>query len=246
MISKNKKQLIKSLAIRKFREKHGLFVAEGPKLVEDLLPSFEVEQIFATKEWLISTKYKNSEVIECTDEDISSCSLLPSSRNVIALFKLKRNEITIEAIDNNLSLALDNIQDPGNLGTIIRVADWFGISQIICSKDSVDVYNPKVIQSTMGSLARVNVAYCNLAEVLNQVSVPIYGTYLNGTNIYKTSLQQKGIIVMGNEGKGISDEITKFVSNRLFIPPYPANSQTAESLNVAMATGIICSEFRRG
>lgn len=245
MISKKKRQLIKSLAQRKFREKYGLFVAEGPKLVDDLIESFHAETIFATSEWLSENRPKSDEIVECDDNEIKSCSLLPSARSVLALFKIKRPNLDLSEINKSLCIALDSVQDPGNLGTIIRVADWFGIQHIICSKDTVDVYNPKVVQSTMGSLSRVNIYYEELSEILKQVTTPLYGTFLKGENIYNQKLSDKGIIVMGNEGKGISLEVERYITEKLFIPPYPANSPTAESLNVAMATGIICSEFRR-
>lgn len=245
MISKKKTQLIKSLAQRKYREKHGLFVAEGPKLVEDLMAYFNAEIIFATETWLNNNAANAAEIIECSEAEIKSCSLQPSARSVMALFKLKRHQPDLGLLNTTLSIALDNIQDPGNLGTIIRVADWFGIRHIICSKDTVDIYNPKVVQSTMGSLGRVNVYYEDLTDILSDIKAPIYGTFLEGNNIYKTDLKSNGVIVMGNEGKGISTEVSEFISDKLFIPPFPADATTAESLNVAMATGIICSEFRR-
>ena len=185
------------------------------------------------------------EIFECTQEEIKGCSLQPSSREVLIVFNIKNNTLNLADINSTLSIALDSIQDPGNLGTIIRVADWFGIHHIICSADTVDVFNPKVIQSTMGSLARVNVYYTNLAEIISEIDAPVYGTFLEGDDIYQTKLEKRGIIIMGNEGKGISKEMEALVSHKLFIPSFPIDSHTAESLNVAMATGIICSEFRR-
>jgi len=145
-----------------------------------------------------------------------------------------------------LCLALDEVQDPGNLGTIIRIADWFGIEHIFCSQGTADVYNPKVVQATMGALARVHVHYVNLSELIDSLpDIPVYGTFLDGTNIYEQELSQTGIIVMGNEGNGISPEVRKVINRRLYIPNYPANRPTSESLNVAVATAITCAEFRR-
>ena len=148
-------------------------------------------------------------------------------------------------LHSQLALALDSVQDPGNLGTIIRIADWFGISTIYCSEDTADVYNPKVVQATMGSLAHINIVYCDLVELLQHYDGPIYGTLLDGQDIYQQELSQKGIIVMGNEGNGISQRVRPLITHRLLIPNFNKNSETAESLNVAIATAITCSEFRR-
>ena len=150
-----------------------------------------------------------------------------------------------KVIAQSLCLALDDVQDPGNLGTIIRVADWFGIEHIFCSQGTVDVYNPKTIQATMGALARVKLHYCHLPSLIASLDVPVYGTFLDGTDMYQENLTNHGLIVMGNEGNGIGDEVGKLVNKRLYIPNYPPQRETSESLNVAMATGIICAEFRR-
>ena len=144
-----------------------------------------------------------------------------------------------------MCLALDGVQDPGNLGTILRIADWFGIHHVLCSNGSADVYNPKCVQSCMGALARVEVHYCDLPEVLRETEVPVFGTFLDGTDIYEEELSPNGIIVMGNEGNGISEEVGKLVNRRLYVPNFPKGSTTTESLNVAVATGIVCAEFRR-
>jgi TrmH family RNA methyltransferase len=148
-------------------------------------------------------------------------------------------------LDGKLSLALDTVQDPGNLGTIIRIADWFGIEHVLCSKETVEVYNPKVVQATMGALARVSVHYVDLVEVLKETSLPVYGTFLEGEDIYGEALSAEGVIVMGNEGNGVSEEVKKLVSRKLYIPNFPKGRETSESLNVAVATAITCAEFRR-
>ena len=169
-----------------------------------------------------------------------------SPQSVWALFERKNYQLDFTAIEQTLSIALDGVQDPGNLGTIIRIADWFGIENIICSPNCVDLYNPKVVQATMGAIARVKVHYTELPQLINAMkNLPIYGTFLEGEFIYDTPLSNKGIIVMGSEGTGISKEVGQLVNKKLFIPSYPPNRTTSESLNVAVATSIICSEFRR-
>ena len=189
---------------------------------------------------------KAEETILAEKEEIAKASLLQSPPSALAVFEKPHHAIDKGRIAKQLTLALDTIQDPGNLGTIIRVADWFGIEDIICSLDTADVYNPKVVQATMGAIARVRVHYLDLENFLREnEGTPIYGTFLNGEDIYKQDLTPNGIIVMGNEGNGISEKIAKLIRNRLFIPNYPLGRATSESLNVAMATGIIWSEFRR-
>lgn len=231
MISKNRIKQIHSLARRKEREATGLFVAEGPKLIEDLRSSFTLEALFD----------------DLTKEELQKASLQQAPQGPIAIFKLPQWQIPSPASDG-LILALDTIQDPGNLGTIVRVADWFGIEDIVCTNKTADIFAPKAVQATMGAIARVKVHYTNLTHWLSQArshGKPVYGTFLDGENIYGKSLSDNGIIVMGNEGNGISASIAEEVTERLFIPPYPSDRETSESLNVAMATGIICAEFRR-
>ena len=190
-----------------------------------------------------------------TDDELRKLSFLQHPQEILAVFEIPNhgdrlfdvnsfNQKPVPVIDQ-LALALDSVQDPGNLGTIIRIADWFGISTIYCSEDTADVYNPKVVQATMGSLAHINIVYCDLVELLQQYDCPIYGTLLDGQDIYQQELSQKGIIVMGNEGNGISQRVRPLITHRLLIPNFNKNSETAESLNVAIATAITCSEFRR-
>lgn len=249
ILSRNKIKYIHSLKEKKFRDKFHVFVAEGDKLVKDLLPAFECELLVATDEYikfLNSDVHNISEIVICSRTEIERISFLKNPQHVLAIFKKQSESFDSEALYQKLSLALDGIQDPGNLGTIIRLADWYGIENIFCSEDTVDVYNPKVVQATMGALARVKVKYLNLADWLFRLSdIPVYGTFLDGMNIYETDITENGIIIMGNEGNGIRPEISNFVTKRLFIPNYPQGKVTSESLNVSMAAAIICSEFRR-
>lgn len=248
MISKARIKLIKSLEQRKQRNLHHLFVAEGTKLVGELLATMQPSYIAALPEWWKENKSiikPNCEKETITPEELQKTSLLRTPQQVIALFPIPHHQFDPKQGQQELCLVLDGIQDPGNMGTILRIADWFGIHDIICSEDTVDVYNPKAVQATMGALARVKVHYTNLSEMLNQCNSPIYGTLLDGYNIYDQELGQNGFIVMGNEGKGLSQAIRNLVTQKLYIPNYPMGSQTTESLNVAIATSIVCSEFRR-
>ncbi|MBO7302202.1 MAG: RNA methyltransferase [Bacteroidaceae bacterium] len=249
MLSKALLKLIKSLEIKKFRKEYELFVAEGGKTVCDLINlNIEVEHIIATKEWLNNHKeIKNLNISEVSEEELKRASFLRTPQGVLAVFKQPKYDIDTTIPERELCLALDNVQDPGNLGTIIRIADWFGIENIYCSQGCADIYNPKTIQATMGAIGRVKIHYINLFNFLNNLKekVNIYGTFLNGENIYNKSLENRGIIVMGNEGNGISEECSKIINTRLFVPNYPAERNTSESLNVSVATAIICSEFRR-
>jgi TrmH family RNA methyltransferase len=189
---------------------------------------------------------KASEIIEVTQDELTRASLQKTPQEVLAVFEQPFYEMNSDVVSQSLCLALDDIQDPGNLGTIIRVADWFGIEHIFCSQGTVDVYNPKTIQATMGALARVKLHYCDLPSFIASLGdVPVYGTFLDGDNMYEKKLTPHGLVVMGNEGNGVSDEVAKLVNERLYIPNYPPQRETSESLNVAMATGIICAEFRR-
>ena len=265
MISKNKIKYIRSLELKKNRNKEGKFVAEGFKVVDDLLALQPADLIVATQEWLHGKHLADqTEVIEVTEEELKKVSFLQHPQQVLAVFrqdtgcnKQDSNNSQEQAEEQNfgfskintqeLSLALDGVQDPGNLGTIIRIADWFGITHIYCSQDTADVYNPKVVQATMGSIARVKVEYGNLLGLVESLpaDVPVYGTLLDGDNIYQQQLENRGLIVMGNEGKGISPALAKKVNRRLLIPNFPEGRATADSLNVAIATAITCSEFRR-
>lgn len=240
MLSKNSIKLIKSLELKKFRNQHQLFVVEGIKSVHEFLKSpFKVEKIFSVNDDLKVNLKHQIEFI--TDDELKKISFLKSPNQVLGLFKIP----SIKKIDsNNLIVALDAINDPGNLGTIIRLCDWFGIEQIICSNDTVDCYNPKVVQSTMGSLTRVNIFYTDLKEFISSFDGPVYGTFMEGKNIYQSELSKKGIIVFGNEANGISTEIEKLMNQKISIPSFGLHQDT-ESLNVATAVAIILSEFKR-
>ena len=239
MVSKNQIKLINSLQQKKYRKLHNLFIAEGKKVIQELIDAnFSLEHLFVTKENLFDSKY-NFELI--SDNDLKKISALTTANDCLAVFKIK--EVNSHS-SSGLELALDNIKDPGNIGTIIRLCDWFGISKIVCTEETVDIYNPKVVQATMGSLARVEVLYTNLANYLKTTDLEIFGTFMEGTNIYKTELPSKGIIVMGNEAHGISTEIENLVPQKLSIPRFGSLQQT-ESLNVATATAVILSEFKR-
>ncbi|MCF0196971.1 MAG: RNA methyltransferase [Bacteroidaceae bacterium] len=247
MLSKAKIKWIKSLGERKFRQELQLFVAEGFKLVGELLRVQRPHYVVATAEWAVANaeRLRGVEVDVVVPADLQRASFLRAPQGVLAVFPIPRVSVSPTLADGELLLALDGVQDPGNMGTIVRIAGWFGVRHIVCSLDTADVYNPKAVQATMGSLARVQVHYTDLPTFLSACHAPIYGTFLDGDNIYGEALTQHGVLVMGNEGKGISDAVASRVGHRLFVPPYPEGSQPTDSLNVAMATGIICAEFRR-
>ena len=247
MLSKNKIKYIHSLELKKNRKEEHAFVAEGHKLVGDLLGHFPCKLLVATRAWLERNPGKKAdEIIEVTQEELTRASLQKAPQEVLAVFEQPTYEMDASVVSQNLCLALDDVQDPGNLGTIIRLADWFGIEHIFCSQGTVDVYNPKTIQATMGALARVKLHYCHLPSFIASLKdTPVYGTFLDGENRYGKNLSEHGLIVMGNEGNGISDEVGKLVNERLYIPNYPPQRETSESLNVAIATSVICAEFRR-
>ena len=235
---------IKALATKQGREDLGAFIAEGEKLVGEIRnSSLRIRRILQTK-----PIFADGELI--SEKEMERISQLKSANSVLAVVELPKHNLSLANPAKNLVLCLDRIQNPGNLGTIIRLADWFGVEDILCSKECADIYNPKVVQATMGALLRVRVHYVdNLAEILASAAkqgTPIYGTLLDGNNIYSEKLENRGIIVMGNEGQGVTEECRKTLTHKLFIPPYPADRPTSESLNVAMATGIILAEFRRG
>ena len=247
MLSKNKIKRILSLSRRKEREETLLFVAEGNKIVTDLLPLFRCQTLIATEEFgkkLPSCQAE--EVIITTKEEVKKASQLNTPQSALAVFYQPEYILDMVSLKNKFSFMLDTIQDPGNLGTIIRIADWFGVEDIICSNETVDVYNPKTIQATMGAIGRVRIHYRNLCDFLDKIpDIPLFGTFLEGENIYEASLPANGILLMGNEGKGISPPLESRVTHKLFIPSFPAGRKTSESLNVAAATAIACSEFRR-
>lgn len=239
-------QFVRSLADKRTRDTERLFIAEGTKLVEEIIASgLTIRHLYTTRP---DCSYRNAELIDT--KSMERISQLKSATDVLAVVEQPRHKLDIKGLGAKLSLALDGVQNPGNLGTIIRLADWFGIEDVICSSECADLYNSKVVQATMGALLRVKVHYVDdLAALLRSVATnntPIYGTLLDGNNIYDDkSLTERGIIVMGNEGRGLSDECRSALTHKLFIPPYPADAPTSESLNVAMATGIILAEFRR-
>lgn len=246
-LSKNKLRLLLSFTKKKARDEQNLFLAEGNKLVRDLLPYFHCKTIVGTVDFFEKEEIRlESDCYIATKEELERLSLTRSPQAVWALFERKEHNLNLSELKEKLSLALDGVQDPGNLGTIIRIADWFGIENIICSSNCVDLYNPKVVQATMGAIARVKIHYTDLVKLMDSVGdLPMYGTFLEGDIIYETPLSSNGIIVMGNEGNGISEEVKQRITQKLFIPNYPSNRKTSESLNVAVATSIVCSEFRR-
>lgn len=247
MLSKNKIKYIRSLELKKNRKEEKVFVAEGHKLVGDLLGYFPCRILAATSAWLsIHCEVEAEEIIEVTQEELSRASLQKTPQDVLAIFEQPSFKLDPKIINESLCLALDDVQDPGNLGTIVRVADWFGIEHIFCSSGTADIFNPKTVQATMGALARVKVHYCDLPVLIRQLKdTPVYGTFLNGDIIYSEPLTKNGLIVMGNEGKGVSQEVEKLINKRLYIPNYPQERETSESLNVAIATALVCGEFRR-
>jgi TrmH family RNA methyltransferase len=240
MVSKNQIKLISSLHQKKHRQTHQLFIAEGIKGIQELLDAhFELDHLYMTRTDFENVASNLKTVV--SEADLKKMSALASPNTCLAVFKIPE----VKAINSSgLIVALDDIRDPGNLGTILRLCDWFGIQQLICSKETVDVYNPKVVQATMGSIARVNISYLDLIDFIATSKLPVFGTFMDGENMYTTNLPQEGIIVMGNEANGISSDLEKIIKNRLTIPRF-GTLQKTESLNVATATAIILSEFRR-
>jgi TrmH family RNA methyltransferase len=239
MVSKNQIKLINSLQQKKYRKLHNLFIAEGKKVIQELIDAnFCLEHLFVTQTDLFDKKHAATLIL---DSELKKISALTSANDCLAVFKIKEYS---SSTNSGLELALDNIKDPGNMGTIIRLCDWFGISKIVCTEETVDMYNPKVVQATMGSLARVQVEYTNLATYLKATDKEIFGTFMDGENIYKKDLPSNGILVMGNEANGISSEIENLITQKISIPRF-GNLQLTESLNVATATAIFLSEFKR-
>lgn len=235
MLSKNEIKRIKSLSQKKFRDEEGLFIVEGEKMVAEALASdFEVEAVYRTS--------------EIGEEAMGRISALSSPSPALAVVRIPASGGVPAPAEDELLLALDSLRDPGNVGTIIRLADWFGIRTILASPDTVDIYNPKVVQATMGAIFRVRFIYCDLPGTLSAMrgrGIPVYGTFLEGDDIYKSSLTKGGVIVMGSESNGIGPEVEALVDRKLYIPPFPPEGTGSESLNVAIATAITCSEFRR-
>jgi TrmH family RNA methyltransferase len=240
MVSKNQIKLISSLQQKKQRIAHQMFIAEGIKGIQELIDAkFELDHLYTTQNDF--EMVSNNQKTLISDADLKKISALATPNTCLAVFKIPNEK---KSKESGLIVALDSVRDPGNLGTIMRLCDWFGIEQLICSKETVDIYNPKVVQATMGSIARVNVSYVDLNDFLTTTTLPVFGTFMNGENIYTTALPQEGIIVMGNEANGIAPELEKIIKNRLTIPRF-GTIQKTESLNVATATAIVLSEFRR-
>ncbi len=253
MVSKNEIGFVNSLKDKKHRKIEGLFVAEGIKMAAELLNSnYNIHAVYAISDWIKKSKgLSRKDVIEVTKAELQKMSSLSTANEVLIVAKIPEHHFEFNELNDKLTLVLDTIQDPGNMGTIIRIADWFGINVIICSETCVDLYNPKVIQATMGSIVRVKVFTNNLKTVLShckkEFKLNVYGALLNETTIYKEKLVQRGLILMGNESKGISKELIEFVTHKITIPSFSNSNDLgkAESLNVAIATAIVCSEFRR-
>lgn len=252
MLSKNKIKLIQALNRKKNRDESGIFLVEGNKMVEEAIRSgFEIELLVCTSEFAnqhpeISIRAK--ELIETDNESISKASLLQNPQDALAIVRQPVNIYPEINLKKDLCLALDFIQDPGNLGTILRIADWYGINHVVCSENTVDVFNPKVVQASMGAIFRITVEITELYGFINKAAeneIPVYGTFLEGKNIYQQTLSPNGIIVLGNEGNGISDQISRLVTQKLLIPCFSNHENKPESLNVAIAAAICCSEFRR-
>jgi TrmH family RNA methyltransferase len=240
MVSKNQIKLITSLQQKKFRIVHQLFIAEGVKVIQELLQSnFVLDHLFVSDN--IFPEVDSSQKTFLNEQNLKKISALATASSCLAVFKIPKEKAVLTS---GLIVALEDIRDPGNLGTIIRLCDWFGIKQVLCSKETVDVYNPKVVQATMGSISRVNVSYLDLKNSISQSELPVFGTFMDGKNVYRENLPTEGILVFGNEANGISEELEKLISNRIAIPRF-GDIQKTESLNVATATAIFLSEFSR-
>jgi len=239
---------LKSLQLKKFRDEHNVFIAEGPKAVDELIKSdFKIERLLGLESWITSNQAKlaalaiSAETI--TEKELNRISGMKSPSSVLATVQIPTLEPDIQMLNQDLNLMLSDIRDPGNFGTIIRTADWFGVGQILCSRECVELYNPKVIQATMGSFTRVKVVYTDLHTILSQLKdIPVYAAVMDGENMYKQKLESKGVIIIGNESHGISPGLNKNITHKITIPSV---GKTAESLNVAVATAVICGEFRR-
>lgn len=239
-LSKNHIKLITSLQQKKYRQKHELFVAEGVKVVNELINStFEVEQLFMTDDFIISVETEN--VVIISETELKKISQLKTPNRVLGLFKIP--EIILSK-NSGLIVALDEVNDPGNLGTIIRLCDWFGVQKLVCSTTTVDCFNQKVVQASMGSLTRLEIVYTDLVDFLNETKLPSFIADMDGENVYESKLPKEAILVMGNEANGVSDEVRNVVDSKISIPRF-GNIQETESLNVATATAILLSEFKR-
>ena len=239
-ISKNQFKLITSLSQKKYRQKHKLFIAEGIKVVQEILnSSFELEMLFCTDDF--SSDVSEEKTVRVSEADLKKISNLKTPNKALGIFKIPDEKLNL---DKGLTVALDAINDPGNLGTIIRLCDWFGVEELVCSKDTVDCYNQKVVQASMGSLTRISIRYVDLAKYLAETKKPTFIADMDGENVYKTNLPKQGVLIMGNEANGVSNEIKNLITHKISIPRF-GDTQETESLNVATATAILLSEFKR-
>ncbi len=266
MLSNSQVKHINALKIKKYRDEYKEFIAEGNTLVADLIESpYEIAGVYAESQWIVGNlemiRRHNVPVFEAEPQDMDRITSLTSPSPVLAVVKIPTGygdviefpdtdsvEKAIPGLKNVLSFMLESISDPGNFGTMLRIADWFGIRNVICSEHGVELYNPKVVQASMGSVARVNVVYTDLQGILETLkgSIPVYGTFLQGDSVYSVPLSENGIIIIGSEAHGISEKLTQFVTKRLFIPSFGSSADgKAESLNAAVAAAVVISEFRR-
>lgn len=245
MLGKSKQKSIARLSQKKYRQKEGLFVAEGQKLIQDLLKGFTCKELYYTSTYTGEIVPDKSFLIEWYE--LKKISNLERPQDAFAVFEMQPHDDIPPLSANELYLALDNVQDVGNLGTIIRIADWFGIEHLFCSIGTADAFNPKTVQASMGALSRVKIHYVDLAKFLQQNAevLPVYATSLEGTDLYKEELSSGGLVVMGNEGNGVSQEVLGQCKQFLYIPNFPDGRDTSESLNVGVATAVLCAEFRR-
>ena len=257
MLSKNQQKLIRSLQLKKMRDRHGSFLIEGGKIIQDLLQSGELhagnlELLTGSEEWLKTSGIHQLELekvaVISSPEELQKLSGLVTAPEVMAVVKIPQKTFQPEILRHNLTLALDSIRDPGNLGTIIRTADWFGIGNLVCSPDSVDTYNNKVVQSSMGAVIRLQPYYMDLQELFEQAArfkIPVYGTTMDGNDFFDTPIKIPGVIVFGNESRGISEEYQSYFRQEIRIPDFPAGRSGSESLNVATSVAVVCAELRR-
>lgn len=238
-LSKNQQKLINSLKYKKYRHKHGLFIVEGTKVIKEFLKSsYKLDSLFSIAD-IFTSKHKKFQII--SPKELKSISLLSTPQAALAVFQIKENK---PLKLNKFTLVLDGVRDPGNLGTIIRLCDWFGVTSLLCSADSVDCYNPKCVQASMGSLTRVKVYYDDLQKALSSSNLPIYGADMQGESVYQSNLPKDAILILGSESHGISEAVNKMIIHTLSVPQFGKSQQT-ESLNVAMACSILLSEFKR-
>lgn len=240
-------KVVRSLAVKKYRDDERLFVAEGTKCVRDTWDYFNCKWLICTRAWhdRLANATMHDKIVLANNQQMAKMSQFSNPSDVIAVYEMPKKEIDEKEVRDGLNIVLDNVQDPGNLGTIIRLADWYGIKNIFASIGTVDVYNHKVVRATMGAISRVKVHYCDVPNLLEEYNdLPVWGTFLDGDNIYQSELENKGFVVFGNEGQGIGQKVAKLVTKRLLIPSWNSG-ETSESLNVGVATAVVISEFRR-